>query len=219
MDDYFDNYNEYDLMVNEFKESLLKTLRQEILDEIESSREELKRLREFEKEYKELERQVKAEKSKLEIMQQNCQRDFNASSLEKILEPFFIDLWCCFPKRTEREKCDKCDENRKIFYTTPSGRREYEFCRCSNDYYLYEPKLVDKMFLSFGKDKQVAFKGFDDNTYWNDRAEVNIIEKEGVSIEKPSFYKKNVAFFRTKELCQKYCDKLNEEEVEKSKRT
>ena len=125
-----------------------------------------------------------------------------------------------------REKCDKCDENRKIHFTSPQGKPYSEDCKCATRYYSYFPKeaTLSKFYVR-KKDFRWDDKGETDfyNRYYTvtdndeyDRYEATneVYTSSGIDFADVN---KHRAVFLRQEDCQKYCDWLNERVKEKLK--
>ena len=120
-----------------------------------------------------------------------------------------------------KPKCDKCDENRKIHFSSPSGREYEEDCECAKRYlkYLPKPYYCTEFRVNRHKTKEnpyplmMWFKKYNDYSddydgYTYDASDLcrSIYNGEDFNeIEK----RKTYTYFRDEEDCQRYCDWLN----------
>lgn len=123
-------------------------------------------------------------------------------------------------KGAYKKKCNKCDDNRRIYYKTPMGRDANEMCECSEYkkmFYPMEYELVKftRNIWRRDKDKHPIFLWFEECDYEkeefrNERSVTHIYNNESYE----ELWKKfgeysNGLFFKSKEECQGYCDWLS----------
>lgn len=119
------------------------------------------------------------------------------------------------------EKCDKCDKDRRIHFTSPQGREYTEECQCAKRHYRYFPKEAT-LFKFYVKKK---------NFRWDDKGETDFYNRYYTVTDDDYFdryesadcvythsddvdYKKVNAYhdvFLNEEDCQKFCDWKNEQ--------
>lgn len=134
-DDYFEEPGAFDQEVESFKQSLRDSVKQEITEKIEkltaenkAKDEKLANLTALElaAEQKRIEYERKmgsAEREALDMVRKDGLRKL----LDVLAEPRYrIDM-----ERKSQPKCNKCNGDRKLEYTTPRGRVAYEACECA----------------------------------------------------------------------------------------
>lgn len=107
----------------------------------------------------------------------------------------------------KKEKCDKCNEERKIPYKSPLGKQMFEDCECSRRHNHYQPK--QKVLHALRKRKNdpalyIWFRSKDEEDMYNSELVESTSDDEDFS--DLSVYN---AVFADKEKCQAYCDWLN----------
>ena len=116
-------------------------------------------------------------------------------------------------------KCNKCDENRKIHFTSPQGKKYTEDCQCAKRRYKYFPKEATLCKFYVRKENF----GWDDNRYYTvvdcdddydryERADHVYTSSDDIDYEKVNSYN---AVFLNEEDCQKFCDWKNKQEARK----
>ena len=108
------------------------------------------------------------------------------------------------------DKCDKCNDDRNIWFLTPLGKQAYEACECSGYLYGYQPN--EMILTELRKDNRKLLMWFkpyerDEHGYTSgDFVEDTAVYKPGDDFAKLDKYK---AYFRDLADCQAYCDRLN----------
>lgn len=133
--DYFREPTEFEQEVDSFKEALRKSVKQEITDEIESLRATVKEQAEKLKNLNALEAEARAEKNayewKLTRAEREAEDKVRKEGIRKLMDVLAEPRYRIGTKRVPQPKCQKCDENRRLEYTTPRDRVAYEPCECS----------------------------------------------------------------------------------------
>lgn len=228
-DDYYDNYNEFDAQIEEFKQSLIKSVKEEHQKEIAKLREENAKLQEVKRNWNTLENELKTKIRELERQKEQntdiVRREFYNDKLKDFLEKAFEarTLYRVTTDTFKSEKCDLCDSNRNILLKDGLGREYKVRCECNTTKTKY---IVEKANL----DLYIQKGGGRDN-FWmalrqsSDYSNTNIfgfgdaeIKTEGVMLDK--FDIDNLpkiiyyTYFTNKEEAQKYADYLNEKSQE-----
>jgi len=157
MSNYYDDMSPFDEEVEAFKAALRGSVKQEIQSELQSLRtsnremsEKLANLRGLERE---ADRARIGYESKLRQAESTARRTVEKEGVGKLLallrEPRFkvVIEWDALPK------CDRCDENRHLCYTTPRGKEAFETCDCAakTRRYAVEEVLVHEVAKRNGK--------------------------------------------------------------------
>lgn len=233
-------YNEYfdfpepstgDIVFEELKKVLLGTLKEEIKSELEHLRKENEELRIFKEERNHMEQELARVRADCVRKVKEAQEAARNSTFESLLGEHMIQAWKVGREYLRPPKCEKCDANRKIHFTSPRGREMTEDCECDQTTTIYKPVpalLARFRVKSYARAKnQDAEDSFYDKPlhYWYtteydtlDGAEF-VVSSESeigatyVSDAKP-FDKLNEwhAVFTDKERCQAFCDYLAEKD-------
>lgn len=129
-----------ELVYDEVKDLLLKTIKQEYLEEMDQLRKEIEQLRPFRDDKLRYE-------TKIRELESECKRkieaaDYNAKQM--LMRDLFAEnkltAWTAGHRWIEEPKCDKCDIHREIHFKSPSGKDLTEKCSCANATSMYEPE-------------------------------------------------------------------------------
>lgn len=143
MSDYWESESEYDAMAEDLKNALRKSVKDEITKRIEKLETENLELKGKLSNLSELEREALRAKAKYE-------RESSAAKSEalgQVRKEKLVDLLAAIDERLftverighVREKCDRCDDGRRLHYVTPRGKEAYESCDCAQRDYRWEP--------------------------------------------------------------------------------
>lgn len=225
-DDYWAELSEFDQQIEEFKDSLRNSVKDEIKEKIESLENELSELKEFRDEkdkfIQECESKVREAKREAEVAirtAKESEEKWKKARLHQLLGDYLTVGWKVGNSWEYGEKCNKCDENRKIHFTSPQGKKYTEDCQCAKRHYKYFPKEATLCKFYVRKENF----GWDDNRYYTvvdcdddydryERADHVYTSSDDIDYEKVNSYN---AVFLNKEDCQKFCDWKNKQEARK----
>lgn len=146
MSDYWDDYSEYDAIAAEMKDALRVSVKDEIKKRIEMLATENKELKTKLKDLDQLEREAIQSKAKYDREFANAKRDAAQAArkekLASLLTALDERLYTVEHKSTKREKCDQCDDTRRIYYLTPKGKKAYESCECDATDWRWEAEEI-----------------------------------------------------------------------------
>lgn len=204
-DDFYDDNPEIEVLTEEFKNSLLKSVKEEFLNEMDRLRKENAELKEFKIKKAEYASQVEKYKKIKKLELEQLRKETEKKRLMDILKDNFMAT-AYYPQYTwkyEFEKCDKCDEYRNIHFKSPLGRDLIELCSCAKKVNYYKPKecSVVEIHSNFNS---LIFRYEDRDGYF---AALKSDNKD---------YEKGSEIYRTIEECQKGCDRLNREKENES---
>lgn len=215
-DDFYYEPSEYDMLVDDFKRALMKSVKEEFLQEmkrLQKENEELKEIKnnwqKLEKEYKQKERDLnwKLEQEQNQIARKRLNELFVSCGMNTILyRPETVSF--------QKEKCNKCDEKRYIHFQSPSGKDMKEPCQCAKFYYKSIPKKYHLIkFRNFHNDNVSAWYEKDEtNDDWDSYSYIcDFVYNNQDFNELYEKYDKKV-FFEDEKKCQEYCDWLNQKE-------
>ena len=225
-DDYWAELSEFDQQIEEFKDSLRNSVKDEIKEKIASLENELSELKEFRDEkdkfIQECESKVREAKREAEVAirtAKESEEKWKKARLHQLLGDYLTVGWEVGNSWEYGEKCNKCDENRKIHFTSPQGKKYTEDCQCAKRHYKYFPKEATLCKFYVRKENF----GWDDNRYYTvvdcnddydryERADHVYTSSDDIDYEKVNSYN---AVFLNEEDCQKFCDWKNKQEARK----
>lgn len=225
-DDYWAELSEFDQQIEEFKDSLRNSVKDEIKEKIASLENELSELKEFRDEkdkfIQECESKVREAKREAEVAirtAKESEEKWKKARLHQLLGDYLTVGWKVGNSWEYGEKCNKCDENRKIHFTSPQGKKYTEDCQCAKRHYKYFPKEATLCKFYVRKENF----GWDDNRYYTvvdcdddydryERADHVYTSSDDIDYEKVNSYN---AVFLNEEDCQKFCDWKNKQEARK----
>lgn len=219
-DDYFYEPSENDIVMEEIGDILKKMVKKEILDELEALRAENAELRQFRDERKNYEAKIREAEYKSKVAIEKAQREANSARIHNIFGEMLTVGYMIASNNKKRPKCDKCNEQRRIEYTTPLGKTAYETCDCDGYESFYEVKEVEMVKFSIRKhggwdhdERVVRYFSHAHNTYDDKDDENNYDRVTWVynnepfeELAKKSYYD---IVFLDKNKCQEYCDWRN----------
>ena len=211
-DDFYEP-SEFDIMVEELKEELRKSVKKEYTDKIENLQKQLDELSDIKKNWDAKVAELNTEKLKTQRVMMQAENEAKRMTLHKLLEPLQTQAWgiTCNSKYI-REKCDKCDENGYIHFRSPSGKDCTEKCECRKMKTVYCPTEAEVYQISgksHGVGAKLTYKFSHSNmTYeWDDEFKLCSSVYDGRPFEEIDSYYWFV--FLDKEKAQEYCDWLN----------
>ena len=225
-DDYWAELSEFDQQIEEFKDSLRNSVKDEIKEKIASLENELSELKEFRDEkdkfIQECESKVREAKREAEVAirtAKESEEKWKKARLHQLLGDYLTVGWKVGNSWEYGEKCNKCDENRKIHFTSPQGKKYTEDCQYAKRHYKYFPKEATLCKFYVRKENF----GWDDNRYYTvvdcdddydryERADHVYTSSDDIDYEKVNSYN---AVFLNEEDCQKFCDWKNKQEARK----
>lgn len=213
-EDFYNEPSEYDIMVDKFKQSLLKSVKREFLEEMDKLRKENEELQEIKKNWnkirgdyieKELKLNTIIEDEKQKIIHMRLSELFKNCGMNIIL--YKSSVTC-----VQGDKCNKCNNQRQIEYTTPSGRKMTETCDCAKPYHIYYPQ-EHTMVGFYGYDRlneplEVTFNNKTTDNYSRYSQAVETIYQGQSFDELYTTYGEEV-FFKEADKCLEYCLYIN----------
>lgn len=235
--DYFDfpEPSTGDIVFEELKRVLLGTLKEEIKTELEALRKENEELRPYKEDRDRLQRELDLVRSNCTRRIKEAQEEARNSTFESLLGEHMVQAWKVGREYILPPKCDKCDDKRKLHFTSPRGRDMTEECECAKSTTIYKP--VPALLTRFRVNPMAIAKNqFRDDSfcdkplyYWYtteyetlDRAEFRICEESEVGAPRASDNKPLSelnewhSVFTDIERCQAFCDYLAEEDKKKA---
>lgn len=225
-EDYWDEPSEFERQVEEFKSSLRNAVKDEIKEKIDSLEKELAELKTFRDERDKFveECNAKIAEARRETREaKETEEKWKKARLCQLLGDYLTVGWKVDYSFEYGEKCEKCDDDRQIHFTSPQGKKYKEECQCAKRYYRYFPKEVQlaefcvKKKNFYSSDGNVDFRNRyyiaeDDRDYDRFRCSNDVYTSSDIDFENVNSY---IGVFLNEEDCQKYCDWKNEKERNK----
>lgn len=216
MSEYWDDYAGYDEAAETLKEALRAGVKDEIKEQIKSlsseNRELKNKLKNLDKLMLEAEQSRLAYEREYATAKRTAVQDVRKEKLAELLNALDERLYTVERIYVSREKCDRCDDQRRIYYTTPMGRETYEACECSSSDSHWEAVSVAAHEVSRRDGKLVLWWCAVDGWRDSDTLNPKVLKPSGgvdiaVLTESPSSYS-----FRTLESAQAVADARNRQE-------
>jgi len=232
-DDYFEEPSELEQHAEEFKRAIMKSVRREHQEKMESLIKENERLHAVEKEMKDTTKRYNNQLFEMEYKKTNLksevEAEFYKTNIADIFQRYIDDsvVWYAASISYEQPKCDLCNEERKQVATFPDGKETYKSCDCMRKFTVYEPRISTIKRVRFHKrDSRYAS---DRSFYFSKLYEPNTNDSrdyawQGFVIgyvfevfdeKSKQLYEENhtaeIISFSSEEECRKYCDWLNTE--------
>lgn len=231
-DDFCYELSEFNLQIEKFKQTLWDAVKNESKEKIAALEKEVEELREFRDEKNKVIARYDSEITNIKYQAEVVKREakeaeekWKKARLYQLLGDYLVIGWKIGNTYELGEKCDKCDDDRRIHFTSPRGKEYTEECRCAIRSYFYFPEEAE--LLRFFVKKR--------NFKWDDNGETNYyyryynVKKDNESDEYTStaevYTSANIDFtevneyralFLNKDDCQRYCDWKNATEKEKT---
>ena len=214
-EDFYVEPCEFEEQIEGLKTALASSVQQRFLDEMDALREENEALREFRDKKESYERELARVKQQYEAKMRDAEIEAHIKKLKDLLAEVSVIGYRVGYKYTQGPKCGKCDKDRKIYFTSPSGRKMKEDCLCAKQTVTYYPTEVSLVsFYARDKVSSVYYEMKEEDRdcdRYDLRAEIYGRDK-AKAFEEINRYR---IVFLEKEDCQRYCNWLNEVEAQK----
>lgn len=210
-EEFYYEPSEFDQKIDEFKEYLSESVKKEFQEEMDRLRKENADLQEIKANYKQIKDDYEAKKRELDFEKSNLKNQVRRERLNDLMKDFEVIMFRARTKSVRQPKCEKCDSNRRIKYTTPLGKTAYEDCTCSiSDSVYYPEEYICKSF-SINRDGNKLSAWYivddkDDYASYDFSTFAKVVYNDGMDYKGLNTYD---TFFKTKEECQSFCDYLN----------
>ncbi len=145
-EDYDSNVFDYDIQdeISENVSTLIDTIKKSITAEFEDElihlRKRVSELQDFAEKKDDYDRKIKRLELELEEERKNSVKIAQKMKLSEFIDLIKKPVWICGGSYEYiYDKCDKCDDDRKIHFKSPSGKDLTEPCNCSEQKYIYKP--------------------------------------------------------------------------------
>lgn len=220
-DDFYEP-SEFDEKVEEFKDYLRKSVKEETQELIEKLQKENNELRGVRDNWNKVKRGYEEKQRELQREIEACKANAARMRLDELFEATGMNviLWIPRIKAVCKPKCGKCDKARLIHFKSPSGKDCTENCQCAKIFYKYSPKpyYLSEFRINHRTGKGelpllMWFKKYSDYSsdydgYTYDSSNLCKFVYDGEDFEALS-EKKGDIYFREEEKCREYCEYLN----------
>lgn len=129
-DDFYDDPSEFEMQVEEFKESLAKAVKSEFLGKMEKLENENAELRAVKESFDRIKAECEEKKRECDKVMREAEDRACHMRVDELLERFKVIFWRPDWDYLYGPKCDKCDASRTIDVILPSGNRVKDRCEC-----------------------------------------------------------------------------------------
>ena len=232
-DDFYCEPSESDLAIQKLKEHLKNEVKSEIINELEHLKKENAELQDIKKNKSKLENEYKEKIRQLELEYKEKERTLYKRPLQELVEIIQEEYYYVCQENLEKEKCDKCNENRQLELIDCYGRKHYVDCICKGTYkskFIVKEKYIGNipeiskkdnklhMWLDFRYEKSCNKEDYYASSTHFDKGDliynfddlINKNEEDILDRLKKGFYFSCYTFSK-KEEAQKLADYLNKE--------
>lgn len=209
-DNYFPDPSPYEEQIDALVSAVKESVHEDVRNKLEWLERENAELRPIKERIQEIERERIREKNELESTKRNAMNDAKKMRLTELLKDYKAAIYTVDSVPIRKPKCDKCDDERRIPYSTPLGKSAKEDCTCREFAYAYEVREVMATSLEhYSPDGSVQV-----NYYDGEREEKifrHMMYKPGNGFGSVTDW----TYFEEKEDAQAYCDWKTEKEAKK----
>lgn len=196
-------------------------IRKEVTDEMNRLKAENESLYPYKIDKSKLEHEYQRKESELKSKYRKLEDELRSKITEDLLKDVGVTCWKVGYFLVETPKCDKCDKNRNITFTSPSGKELSENCECGIEKRAYHPypyRLYKIYKDDRGFDAYFKFDQRDNDRYGHleiqDDPFDHYTRTHEIKSGKADFEKFNRwrEAFKTESEAQEYCEWLNKEQ-------
>lgn len=224
-DNFYYEPSEADDVIEQFKEKLRKEVKQEIQDEMNRLKEENEKYRNLKDAHldltKEKEKLAGMYRLKVQAHKDELRRELKEATIAEIFSDYQYIAYRVGIEATEKEKCDRCDDDRRLWYKTPRGRDIWEYCECYEREYSYVVQecimcsIVKSQYMKSGVKIRYAPYSIDsDGRILLETGQLNDLMRLRTFYDNEDFKEterqEDMTLFKTKEKAQEFADYLNE---------
>lgn len=213
-EDFYHEPSEFEMQIDEFKDSLLSSVKEEYVAKMDRLIKENAELQIVKKDFEKIKSDYEQKERKLNYERQDLESKVRRERLSNLIKDLEVEYFTVASRSKRKPKCEKCDEDRRIYYNTPSGRRTYESCDCSGSIPIYEPMPIILSTFNIRRGEgnawySVKYRGKDDEylAYYEDSINGDELITDESQFEDIGYAYKTL--FANKEIAQKFCDLKN----------
>lgn len=220
-DDFYNEPSEFDMQVEEFKESLAKAVKSEFLEEMERLKKENRNLREIKENFEQIKRDYERKKMECDWAMREAEDRAKRMKAEELMERFKTFFWRPDWKYLYGPKCGKCDKDRMVEVTLPSGKIVNDECQKSKMKVMVPQSMVryeladrDRgicaWYCDYGMEEEKRYTLEYVSTVF---AGDNMVQPgTGFDVLEKEKNQRNL-LFSTRQECLAYCEYLNEKNL------
>lgn len=141
-DDFYDEPTEFDEQIEEFKESLMGSIKDEYIDKMKRLEKENQELQEVKKNFEKIQMEYERKKAEYDRAIQNAKLEVKKATMEELLEEYKCVLYMAQKGEIFLKKCNKCNKFREVEITLPSGKVVKDSCECNKSFQGFYPETV-----------------------------------------------------------------------------
>lgn len=222
-EDFWDYQVPYSEEYMSFLDNLKGAIKKEVSQEIHDLKAENSKLKKITNDIEDIQKDIDRQRKELERERERDVLSVKRLALEELLEPLQRTYWDIVYTYEKHPKCDKCNENRRIYYLTPLGREESEPCSCDVSRKVFMAKALTLYVVRKKNNALVGYYRFQNVSYEDDgilhygfsEYQSNTKKADGalISIREDFLnYEPYESIFETEEICNEYCKILQKEE-------
>lgn len=214
-DEEFYEESQYAEEVENLCEAIRRSVKKEILDEMNRLKTENEKLQGIKEHFDEVKREYERKKAQCDMAIATAEANARRARLEEIIEDHRIIRWKVESRYGYGPKCNKCDKNRKIQIKLPSGRVVDDNCKCEANKRFYYPTPYEMFEISdkYGLRAHYQKHGSGNDVYYtvsicDESMKERIEEWRKCKTEERA----RKLLFDSQEECQSACNVLNEKQ-------
>lgn len=217
-EDFYDDPSDFEAQIDEFKESLAKSVKNGFLQEMERLEKENEELRVIKESFDRIKRDYEKKKQECAMAMREAEQKAKRMKVDEFMERFKTFLWRPGCTYLYGPKCDKCDENRQIEMILPSGKKVNDDCECAKSktkvmvperMVRYELEDIYGMVAWYRVCEDEGNRYYALDYVWNVSAEETMVEPgTGFDVLEKKENQRDI-LFPTIEECLAYCEYLN----------
>jgi len=213
-DDFYEP-SEFEIQIEEWKDTLRESVKKEYKEEMDRLRKENAELRDIKNEWKERTAELERKKNEMEMTISEAEKKAKKARLNELLEPLCETAYGYeYEYKYVRDKCDKCDKNGYIHYKSPQGHDAKEQCDCRKKICLYHPVEAKIVRLAQYRNEEkpsiifrfIRSKDRDDDTICETKKIYRGQEFKDIDVW-------SGIIFLNKEDCERFCEYLNNKAI------
>lgn len=216
--EFYDQPTEFDMQIDEFKQSLMTSVKAEYIEKMEKLQKENSELQETKKKFNQIVADYKSKERELERKMQDAASEARKMRLNELMKDRELILYKVGYEYKNKPKCDLCDNNRYIIFVSPAGKKHQVPCDCNTRTYIYLPEAT--AMYEFSLDSNRSFSAWYKKTestssdYFQFASDYSAEFAKTIYSSDKNFadLERHNTYFKSIEDCQKYCDWLNEKE-------
>jgi hypothetical protein len=214
-EDFYNEPSEFEIAIEQFKATLMKSVKDEYVAEMERLRKENEELQDVKRNFEKIKSDYITKERQLEFERNNIKGEVRRERLGQLMKDCEVVMYRANTEYIKPPKCSKCNEKRKIAYKTPLGKDAYEDCECNKSKTVYCPQeYIRTEFKINGNNNGIAahYKVTSERNYdWASLDSSTYAKTFYTNELKYDDIERYSTFFKSKEECQLYCDWLNKQ--------